>query len=285
VARFGAAALAALAGLVVLALAGCGGGSSEPSFPTIGAAKKYELAGFRTAPPLRPGKPSTVSFVIRQPDGTPLVRFKRGAGPHTGVHLIFVSTDLRTIVHRHPPVAADGTVSQDLALPFPGRYRMVVDAYPATGTQPNFQLFRFVTVGGGKMSQPPLPPPSRSVEAGGYRFQLEGTPHLKAIQAALLRIRVTDARGRPASFAPYYGALAHAIFFRRGTLDYFHTHVCGPGVPGCTSTLGGAQVRGTAGPGRLSVGVLVPAPGVWRLFLQVKVGGRVVTAPFTLNVK
>ena len=30
---------------------------------------------------------------------------------------------------------------------------------------------------------------------------------------------------------------------------------------------------------------LVPAPGTWRLFLQTKVGGRVVTAPFTLDVK
>jgi hypothetical protein len=33
------------------------------------------------------------------------------------------------------------------------------------------------------------------------------------------------------------------------------------------------------------VGVLVPAPGTWRLFLQTKIGGRVVTAPFTLDVK
>jgi len=161
---------------------------------------------------------------------------------------------------------------------------MVVDAYPGTGTQPNFQLFRWVDVAG-KASNPPLPPPASTVDAGGYRFHIEGNPKLKAIQAALLTVDVRDAKGRPARFTPYYGALAHAIFFRRGTLDYFHTHVCAPNVPGCTSTLGGAQVRGTARPGRLTVGVLVPAPGVWRLFLQAKVGGRVVTAPFTLTVK
>ena len=34
---------------------------------------------------------------------------------------------------------------------------------------------------------------------------------------------------------PWYGALAHAIFFRKGTLDYFHTHVCAPDVTACTS--------------------------------------------------
>jgi hypothetical protein len=30
--------------------------------------------------------------------------------------------------------------------------------------------------------------------------------------------------------------------------------------------------------------VLLPAPGTWRLFLQMKLGGRIVTAPYTLQV-
>jgi hypothetical protein len=30
--------------------------------------------------------------------------------------------------------------------------------------------------------------------------------------------------------------------------------------------------------------VLLPVPGAWRLFLQCKVGGKVLTAPFTLKV-
>ena len=270
--------------LTAALLAGCGGGSSGPSFPTIGAAKTYGLADFSPAGAFRPGRPTTVSFVIRQPDGQPLTKFKRGAGPHTGVHLILVRDDLATIVHRHPPVAADGTIRQSLTLD-PGRYRLVVDAYPADAEQPNFQLFRPLRVSG-KAKPVKLPPPARVVESGGYRFAIEGTPKLKAIQAALLNIDVTDAQGKPARFTPYYGALAHAIFFRRGSLDYFHTHVCAPGATGCTSTLGGTQVTGTSTkPGRLTVGVLVPASGTWRLFLQTKVGGRVVTAPFTLVVR
>lgn len=274
----------ALLAVLALVLAGCGGGSSEPDFPTIGAARTFELADFEPAGAIRPGTPAAISFTIRQPDGQPLTRFKRGEGPHTGVHLIFVRDDLGTIIHKHPPVGEDGTVRESVTFPGPGRYRLVVDAYPASGRQPNFQLFHALRVAG--TARPtPLPPPAQVVEDGGYRFQIEGKPKLKAIQAALLTIDVTDARGRPAAFKPYFGALAHAIFFRRGTLDYFHTHVCAPGASGCTSTLGGSQVTGlSAKPGRLTVGVLVPAPGTWRLFLQTKIGGRVVTAPFTLNV-
>jgi hypothetical protein len=275
----------AILGLAAFALAGCGGGSSGPSFPTIGAAKTYELNDFRPAGAISPRTPTKVSFVIRQPDGKPLLRYKRGPGPHTGVHLIFVRSDLATIIHTHPPVAADGTIGETMTFPLSGRYRMVVDVYPAGGAQPNFQLFRNVRVAG-PATPVPLPPPGQTVEAGGYRFTIQGTPRLKAIQAQLLNIDVTDPHGKPAAFAPYYGALAHAIFFRAGSLDYFHTHVCAPGATGCTSILGGAKVTGSSTkPGRLTVGVLVPAPGTWRLFLQTKVGGRVVTAPFTLRVR
>jgi hypothetical protein len=115
---------------------------------------------------------------------------------------------------------------------------------------------------------------------------LHGTPSLHAIQAAFLTITVTDPSGKPARFTPWFGALAHAIFFRAGSLDYFHTHVCAPGASGCTSVLGATRVTGSSStPGKLDVGVLVPAAGTWRLFLQFKANGHVITAPFTLTVK
>jgi hypothetical protein len=50
--------------------------------------------------------------------------------------------------------------------------------------------------------------------------------------------------------------------------------------------LGATKVTGSSStPGKLTVGVLVPAPGRWRLFLQTRVNGHVLTAPFTLTVK
>ena len=49
--------------------------------------------------------------------------------------------------------------------------------------------------------------------------------------------------------------------------------------------LGAAKVTGTSTtPGKLTVGVLVPVAGTWRLFLQTQVDGHVLTAPFTLKV-
>ena len=265
-------------------VAGCGG-SSTPSFPNVGAARTYRLVHFRPAAPVTAGKPTTVSFTIEQPNGTPLTRYKRGPGPHTGVHLIIVRRDLATIIHQHPPIAANGAATERVVFTKPGPYRVVVDAYPVTqGPQPNFQLFGTIRVAGAYRRQP-LPPFSKTQTVDGYRFTLHGTPRLRAIEATALVVTVTNPQGGPAHFTPWFGALAHAIFFRSGTLDYFHTHVCAPGATGCTSVLGGAKVTGSsASPGKLTVGVLVPAPGTWRLFLQCKADGRILTAPFTLTV-
>jgi hypothetical protein len=283
--------VAAVAALLVLAAAGCGGSSSAsgPSI-TIGAAKTYQLAQFRPAQPVAAGVPTRVSFQIRQPDGKPLTVFRHGPGPHTGVHLIMVRRDLSVIVHRHPPISKDGTISDVVTFPEPGPYRVVVDAYPQvapgeTASQANFQLFGSLQVKGDYRPKP-IGAFHSTATVDGYRFTLHGKPQLHAIQAGFLTATVTDPDGKPADFTPWYGALAHAVFFRKGSLDYFHTHICAPNAAGCTSVLGGAKVAGTsATPGKLNIGVLVPVPGTWRLFLQCKVNGRVLTAPFTLTVK
>jgi hypothetical protein len=227
-----------------------------------------------------------VSFRIVQPSGRTLTQFKRGPGPHTGVHLIIVRRDLATIIHRHPPINVNGVASVVVTFTKPGPYRVVIDAYPAAqAVQPNFQLFGTLRVQGTYRPQP-LPAFASSETVDGYRFTLHGRPKLHAIDAGDLVMTVTDPQGRPANFTPWYGALAHAIFFRRGSLDYFHTHICAPGASGCTSVLAGTKVTGTSStPGKLTVGVLVPAPGIWRLFLQCKVDGHVLTAPFTLTVQ
>jgi hypothetical protein len=266
-------------------LAGCAGsnGGKQGGGITVEPARTYRLEALRVAHPVA-GKPAVLSFRIVQPDGKPLTSYRHGAGPHTGVHLIFIRRDLSAIVHRHPPVRPDGSFAEPIAFPSPGPYRIVVDAYPQHAAQTNFQLFSTIDVAGSYRPQP-LPPLQRTETVDGYRFALHGTPHMRAIEPAFLRFTVTRPDGTPASFTPWYGALAHAIFFRKGSLDYFHTHVCAPGASGCTSALGAAKVTGTsASPGTLNVGVLVPLPGTWRLFLQCRVDGRVITAPFTLAV-
>jgi hypothetical protein len=273
--------------LAVAVLAGCGGSGSGSGVtaPQVGAARVFSLAAFQPAGAVAPEKPTTIAFTVRQPNGSPLTRYKTGTGPHTGVHLIIVRDDLAYIIHKHPPIGPGGLLSQQVTFPAPGHYRVLVDIYPnIPGGQPNFQLFRSLTVRG---AYRPITLPSFHADqtVDGYHIDMQGHPDLHAIQAAFVNVSITDAAGRRVSFVPWFGALAHAIFFHQGSLDYFHTHVCGAGAPNCTSALGATRVSGRAtAPGRLTLGVLLPVSGTWRLFLQMKLGGRIITAPYTLKV-
>jgi hypothetical protein len=265
--------------------AGCGG-SSSPKV-TVRAARTYHLAGFGPTSGIQAGKKTLISFTIVQPDGTPLTRYRHGSGPHNGVDLVIVRSDDSHLLYEDTDIHAGGKITQPVVFPAPGRYRVVIDAYPqpsGPSSPYNFQLYRAVPVAGGAQLTPP-PPPTPTVTVDGYRFTLAGHPALHAIQPAFITFTVTDPQGRPAVLTPLRGALAHAIFIREHSLDYFHTHVCPPGATNCAARFGGASVTGTSSaPGRLKVGVLVPVAGIWRLFLICRPDGTVVTAPFTLRV-
>src|SRR5438045_1162384 len=82
------------------------------------------------------------------------------------------------LVHRHPPIPANGHLSDTVVFPAGGPYRVVVDVYPQQTTpQPNFQLFSSLHVGGAYTPQP-LPPFSPTQTVDGYTFTLHGTPNL-----------------------------------------------------------------------------------------------------------
>jgi hypothetical protein len=255
--------------------------------PKVAPARVFTLGGFQPSESVQPGHPVTVSFTVRLPSGQPLTQYRTGSGPHTGVHLIIVRDDLAYIIHQHPPVGPDGLLRHTVTFPAPGPYRVLVDIYPnLPGLLPNFQLVQSIHVAGTYRPQP-SPPFKPNLEVDGYHFDMRPHPPLHAIQAEFLHVNVTDSHGANVTFVPWFGALAHAIFFRQGSLDYFHTHICAPNAPNCGS-LPGVRASAITGrstaPGKLTIGVLLAVPGTWRLFLQMKLGGRIVTAPFNLQV-
>lgn len=280
-------ALALLAAAVAVAASGCSSSGGSPSAPVVAAAKVYHLTGFSPAGVVRAGTPVTLSFTVSRPSGAPLVHYRTGAGPHVGVHLIVVRDDLATIIHRHPPIGRDGLIRQRITFPKPGPYHVLIDLYPATSGPGyvNFQLTTTVHVAGA-YHPITLPPYRPEVTVGGWHVTIGHMPTLRLAQAALLNVTIRNAAGRPAVFQPWYGAMGHAIFFHVKDLAYFHTHICAPNQAGCANLGSGAAVAGSSSaPGVMHVGVLAPEAGVWRLFLQFRTHGRILTAPFTLRVR
>lgn len=275
--------------VALCAIAGCGGSSAgQVALPKVAPARTYSLAGFTPSGPVSAGRPTTISFTIRQPSGRPLTAYRTCCDPHKGIDLIIVRSDDSNVQYDDSDIAASGRVTQPVTFTSPGRYRVIVDAYPArtsAGSLTNFQLTAWVTVRGTYHPQP-LPAFHTSTTVDGYRFEIHGHPRIQAIEADFLDISVFDRHGHRASFGSWRGALAHSIFIRAGTLDYFHTHVCSPGSIYCTSALGSTRVTGSSStPGELRVGVLLPAPGRWRMFLLTYIGGRHLIATFTLDAR
>ena len=276
-------------GLILLAglVAGCGSSSGGAvTVPPVAPARVFTLGDFAPTQTITPNRPVRMTLAVKLPSGKTLTTYETGPGPHTGVHLIIVRNDLAYIIHDHPPITANGVLHQTVTFPAPGPYRVLVDIYPdIPGGQPNFQLFRSIRVAGAYHPQP-LPPFKADQVIDGYHFEMAGgEPRLHAIQAMFVHVNVTNEHGQPVKFVPWFGALAHAIFFHQGSLDYFHTHVCAPNAPNCASILGASRITGhSSAPGKITLGVLLPVAGTWRLFLQMKLHGKVVTAPFTLRV-
>jgi hypothetical protein len=278
-------AAVALAAVGLLTACGSGGGVTNP---IVQPARTFGLEGFKPSGPVLPGRPTVVSFKIHTPAGTPLTAYKECCDPHAGVDLIVVRSDDSHVQYVDADAEPDGEVHVPVVFPTPGRYRIVVDAYPKVtdlSTPFNFQLFKWVTVRGSYRPQP-LPPFRATAVVDGYRFQIEGHPHLKAIEPNFLVFHVTDPSGQKTTFTTWRGALAHVIFFRKGDLAYSHTHVCKPGAVYCFSLLGNVRVTGqSTTPGILRAGVLLPESGTWRLFLLTYLGGHVLTVPFTVQVR
>jgi len=281
-------AVAVLAPTVVGVLAGCGSGPNASIGVKVAPARTYALVGFEPSRPVVAGRPVKLSFAIRTPSGKTLTAFKKCCEPHAGVDLIIVRSDDSHLQYDDSDIAASGQISQPVTFPAPGRYRIIVDVYPkqmSPDSPFNFQLLTWVRVRGSARPQP-VPPFNGTQTVDGYRFTIQGKPHLKAIAANFLEIKVLDPAGRKAAFTGWRGALAHAIFIHAGSLDYSHTHVCSPGAVYCFSALGNTRVTGSStSPGALKVGVLLPEPGTWRMFLLTFMHQQVLTVPYTLTVQ
>ena len=269
-------------------LAGCGGSSSTPQVPTVQAARTFQLANFAPDAAGRAGKPTTVSFAIAQPDGTPLTAYKRGAGPHTGVHLIVVRDDLSTI---DPPPSADrrrrnvaaSTITFPRARPVPRRRRRLSDSRTAAEL-PALPKHRRVRA---RYQPQPLPPFSRTAESTATAFTLHGRPRARrrSRPASSTSRSPTRTGSRRASRRGTARSRTRSSSARARSTTSTRTSAR-PARAAARASLGGAKVTGSSTtPGKLRVGVLVPCAGhVAAVPPDAASDGHVLTAPFTLEV-
>ena len=201
-----------------------------------------------------------LDIAVREP-GTGALVTKFAVVHEQPFHLFVVSRDLRYFAHVHPEARPDGSFRLRHSLE-PGSYMLLADFLPEGGTS---QMVQRAIIVPGEPRRLPV-----ADESNGLRVRLE-TDALAVGRHALLTFTVEDAlTGEPVTdLQPYLGAPAHMLIVRSDLGDAVHAH---------------PDERDTRGP-TVSFHPLIPAPGDYRLWIQVQRAGTISTTAFDLRVE
>jgi hypothetical protein len=208
--------------------------------------------------------------------------------------------------HLHPELAGDGRFRQLLPDMPSGRYALYGDIVHASGlaetvtTQIDLPEVYGGEPTGDDAASGPLPDdvnynPVVSDLGGGYRMvweRSEGAIHAR--RPYQFRFRLEDQHGAPpAGIELYMGMLGHAAFVATDGSVFAHVHPSGS-VPMATLDLVRSANpdphaqhihRAEALPAEVSFPYGFPKPGKYRIFVQLKLTGRILTAGFTTTVE
>ena len=219
------------------------------------------------------------------------------------MHLFVVAEARDAFAHLHPAPTGDGAFEVALP-PLPdGRYRLFADVVRDDGlaeTLTGEVLLRAPRAGGGA----PAPDPDDSWQAGAataaarqvladgseMTWEDASAPLVSGTLSAL-RFTVTTAEGRPAALEPYMGMLGHAAILRDDATVFVHVHPVGTVSMAAQDAFARRVGEAPAGHSAHAVSAATvsfpysfPRPGRYRLWVQVKRAGAVLTGVFDANV-
>lgn len=208
---------------------------------------------------IEPGTAHDWTYWIRDEDGVVVTEFEE---THDRLgHLILVRRDLTEFQHLHPELAADGSWSTEFTLPAPGAYRAFVDVL--VGGQPTTLGVDLFASGTAEYETHP----GSSREATAERYDVAMTPEtITPNRSTMLEFEVRH-DGDVVRLDPYLGALGHLVALRDGDLAYLHVH----------------PEETDPEDGRVQFAVRFPTPGRYRLFLQAKPHGELITTSFDVS--
>jgi hypothetical protein len=207
------------------------------------------------------------------------------------MHLFVVSPDLDRFWHLHPRSSAAGNFEQTLPNMPPGRYELFADlvhetGVPETATTP-------LDVGG--IHGLPLTGDDSAwtaadSKAGGRIVWVRDVQPLVEKRLTFFTFRVEDESGQPATdLALYMGMPGHAVFIKRDRSVFAHVHPSGSAPMAAIQIAAGGTTphaeHTAALPPEVSFPYGFPEPGDYRIFVQVKRGGRVLTNTFDARVE
>jgi hypothetical protein len=188
-------------------------------------------------------------------------------------HLFIVSQDLNYFSHLHPRQQGDGSFVIETTLPKPGAYLVYSDVFPVGGV-PQVAYGNLMTAGYRDdlfSAQAVIKPDkvlTRELESTRFALTL-GPSEPVAGKKLTLTYQITDLKTGESvrDLEPYLGAWGHTLILSEDARDYVHTH----------PTQSSAD--------NISFEAFLPRSGRYRIWSQFQRQGKVITVPFTIEVK
>lgn len=266
----------------------------------------YSVVVMAVSPVLEAGKPVELKINLIDPVG--LNADKLETVHEHELHFLTVSNDLSWYSHEHPVRQPDGSFKQTLTFPHPGDYTFFADFTPTTAGQQSPTAI--LAIAG--------PPPAPMIlvedieavkEIDGYTVLLRcnGGPFY-AGRDSLLRYGVGVGVEPVKDLEPYLGELGHLVIIGQDLKTFVHSHPLNeaPGTKGDGHDHGhshghddhhghdhGPVDKLLAEAAKFGNGtewdpvfhVRFPKAGLYRAFAQFQHKGKIITAPFTIDVK
>ena len=206
------------------------------------------------------------------------------------MHLFVVTPDLDRLWHLHPAEVATGMFEHALPDIPPGRYELFGDLVHRTGVSETVTAsFETPGIRGTALSGDDSRWSASDTGRGRIVWLRDREP-LVAQRLTIFTFRVEDESGRPArDLELYMGMPGHAVFIRRDRGVFAHVHPSGS-APMAALELAAPTDRTHAShdavlPPDVSFPYGFPGPGDYRIFVQIRRGGEVVTAAFDAHVE
>lgn len=213
-------------------------------------------------------KPFKLSWQIKDKEsGIPVRDFKI---VHEKLsHLVIVSQDLAVFQHIHPELVGPGKMTVETSFPKEGEYIMFLQFEDDKGEQ---TIRQEIQVGSAKSSTAKLVPDADQPKLlDGYTFKLTSYP-TKANEDAMPTVNI-EKDGKPVSnIESYLGAGGHAVVIGENTESFLHVHPMTK------------PIRDNIYESPITFHTVIPAPGLYKMWVQFQIAGKLETINFTFKV-
>ena len=265
----------------------------EPNTKPILTEKGLFTVELKTAPAeIKVGEKADLAFFVKNSAGD-LVRNLQIVHEKP-MHLLIVSDDLDEFYHEHPELQTDGSYKVSFAFPNGGNYRLYTDFTPFDATQvvQNFP----VKVSGAERAAKTLTPDAKfekTVE--NLRVEMKPDGELISGKEMTLSFSVFDAAtAQPVTdLENYLGEKAHFVVISEDLGEFVHAHPMSADAVKAephahapnSAPHADEKMANPAAASIVSAHIAFPKGGIYRIWAQFKRSGKVITVPFTAQIK